>query len=417
MRYGRLQGASRLRQRSPSSELRASWAIAPAAGLLVSATCISLAFGAWGGDEHASFAADRADALPTSKPLAAVGLDGGGAVSVRRLDPLTLAPTGRRAVLGEYHRAYSFAPDGKGIAFGISAAPQRSDSVIGCCGRVGIRLVRKRKLRVKANIRTGTAAVALAWLRKRRLVALAGGGVRTVNPNTGRTLKLGKVPFDEFHCDAADARKRALIVLADRRLFVIGPGGDVRTFELPPEFAQCGRIALPPSYERVFVVADGGDPIVELELENSELTVHSTPTGAVGEVDAIGFSHRRLVLARRDESGLPLGVEVFDLETGSTTMIDPEAGEARLVKGTVLAFDGGSGAGPIGVRGYLPDGERRFQLLGRKRIVRVEARGPFAWAMHRRGVAVIDVPSGIVVSRSSAKPPLGAEWLTRRSGR
>jgi hypothetical protein len=433
MRYGgRLQGASRLRRpRSLALERRSGWAAtapAPAAGLFVGAIGFSLAFAAGGGDLNGSsrLAADRADARPTKAPLAVVGIRSGDRVRVTRRDPLTLAPRRWSHRLGEYRDTYSFAPGGKRIAFGTSAVP--FGSATGCCGRVGIRLVRKRNLTVSANIRTGSYAAAVAWLRTRRLVALTPGTrtVRTVNPKTGRTLKRRTLPFGDFaHCDAADARERALIVLVGRNLFVIGPDGGVRTFELPPEFAGCEQhvpgapdiqIALAPGGERAFVVAEGGDPIAELELESSELTVHGSPTGAVGKVDAIGLAQRRLALARRGPSGRR--VELLDLEVETQRTIDDDAGKAHLVKGTVLTYDGrrrlgAAGSGVRGVRGYRPDGQRRFQLLGGKRIAKVVAVGRFAYAMHTRGLAVIDVPSGTVVSRSSTRPPLGARFLTR----
>jgi hypothetical protein len=347
-----------------------------------------LAVGAAAGCVDAPLAWDRRDPLPGSEPLATVG------GSVTRLDPLTLTPTGRRADLGEYHDTYSFAPDGSRIAFGISAPGD--DSAIGPPGRVGIRLIRSRDLTVSADIRIGVYGAALAWLRPRRLVALRGVGgvvtdpppqppfdatVVTVDPNTGEVLKRRRLPFgaSEFHCDAADARERALLVLARRNLFVIGPGGGVRTFGLPREFRRCGQIALAPGGRRAFVVAKGGDVVTEVALARSRRIVHRLPAGPGG--NAVGLGHRRLLLAHR-----PNGVELINARRESRRTIDRKAGAARLVKGTVLTYDGRR----RGVRGYAPDGERRFRLLGGKRIAKVEAAGRFAYAIRRDGVAIID---------------------------
>ena len=351
---------------------------------------------------------------------------------VTRLDRLSLAPTGRRSLLGEYHDTYSFAPRGSRIAFGISAPG--GDSAIGCCGRVGIRVINSRNLRVAANIRTGVYAAALAWLRPKRLVALLGEGgvvtepppepphhatVITVNPATGKVLETRELPFgaSPFHCDAADARRRALIVLARRNLFAIGPGGGVRSFELPEPFGRCGKIALAPSGKRAFAVSRHGDLVAELALDDWQLILHQLSPGPGGIVDPVALARRRLVLAHRCRNGRPKGVGLIGLKNGSRRMIDRKAGAVRVVKGTALTYDGRPlrRAAGIGVRGHQPNGSRRFRLLRGKRVAKIERRGRFAYAIRRRGVAVIDVPTGRVVSRSSAKPPLNAEVLTRQS--
>jgi hypothetical protein len=382
---------------------------------LLAAVGAVLACGAGACATDAPLASDREDRLPTSEPLATVG------GFVTRLDPLTLKPTGPRAELGEYHDAYSFAPDGSAIAFGISA-PGPTD-------RVGIRLVDSRDLTVSGNVETGVYAAALAWLRPERLVALLGVGgqlplprpphratVVTVDPATRQVIERRELPFGDspFHCDAAEAPERALIVLAGRRLFIVGVDGEVQTVALPRPFDRCGEVALAPREERAFAVAKGGGVVAEVALATSRLAVHRLPRGPAGEVEAVGLGPHTLAVAHRSrKKGRPNGVELLDAKRESRSTIDRRAGEARVSGGTVLTFDGPPfrGAAGIGVRGYRRGGHRRFQLLS-GHIAEVEVAGRFAYAIRRDGVAIIDVRSGTVVNRSSARPPVTADLLT-----
>jgi hypothetical protein len=68
------------------------------------------------------------------------------AVSLARLDPISLKPVSRQVRLGEYHNAWSLSPDRSELALGISA-PGRS-------GRVGILIVDLETMEVVRKVAT-----------------------------------------------------------------------------------------------------------------------------------------------------------------------------------------------------------------------------------------------------------------------
>ena len=75
--------------------------------------------------------------------------DGSGTV-VAPLDRRSLRPGRPRAVIGEYHRAWSVSPDGARIALGISASGEG--------GRIGVRILDRATLRTAQEVETGIAA-------------------------------------------------------------------------------------------------------------------------------------------------------------------------------------------------------------------------------------------------------------------
>lgn len=397
----------------------------------VPATVIALLAGPAGALATASTDPAPGGSVPTGAPLALLASSADGQVSVTRVDPLTLAPTGTSSTLPEYHDTYSFSPDRSAIGFGVS-----TDSGTGE-GRIGVRVLDSSDLSIAADINTGVNADYVAWLRPRRLVALLGmsfsGGpcpappcpapapddpdhstVVTVNPLTEQVLERRKVPL---HCDAAEARERALISLAGRRLSMIGSDGDVRSVRLPRQFSRCGDLVVSPGAEEAFVVARHANTVAEVALKNSRLTLHRFPAGPGGEVEAVGLDRNRLVLAHRRSNGRPLGVEVLDTERERRRMIDPGAGQARVSNRTILTFGRrrSSRSTGIGVRGFSRTGRRRFWLLRTQRIRAVEIKGRFAYVLLPDAVAVINVSSGTVVSRAASN--FDGQLLTQQPAR
>ena len=375
-----------------------------------------LAFGAGATAAGESSRSDRVRDLPADAPLGIVGNPCCG-VEVTRLDPVTLKPTRPSAELGEYHDTYSFSPNGRAIAFGISAAPSGGGGE-----RVGIRIVDARKLAVTGNISTGVFAAAVAWLKPSRLIALLAFSVFpceappcapptpfdpdettviAVDPATGEVLARQQVPFP---CDTAEVRGQALISLAGRRLSIIRSDGSVGTVRLPGPFKRCGEIATPIGDKEAVVVAQGGRVVAEIALASSRLSVHELPGSRTGDVEAVAIGGNRLLLAQRGHRAQPNGVVLVNTQTQSRKTIDPSAGEARVNGRTLLTFDGrpvAAGSG-IGVRGYRLDGGRRFQVLRGEHVADLEVTGRFAYALGNRGVAVIDTRSGSVVKRSAS---------------
>jgi hypothetical protein len=363
-----------------------------------------LAFGVGATAEDQPLASDRGQSLPTDAPLAIRG--GPATRSVTRVDPITLAPKGPNARLGEYHHTHSFSPNGSTIAFGISAPNDAGG------GRIGIRLVDARDLTIAGNITTGVFAAALAWLEPRRIVGLLGdqSTVVIVDPATGAILERVGVPRS-CEGEASEVRGQALISLAGSSLSVVRSDATVETVPLPRAFEECGQIVTGSSNKQVLVVAAGGAVVAEVALASSRLTVHRVGRKHVGDVEAVGLGRRRLLLALRGRSGRfsdgrPRGVELLDTEARSRETIDGSAGEVRVSGGTLLAFEGvpfARGQG-LGLRGYGLDGRRRFRLLKGEHIGDVEIAGRFAYALVRGGgVAVIDTRSRTVVHRSKTR--------------
>jgi hypothetical protein len=206
-----------------------------------------------------------------------------GGVVLTRLDPLTLTPLGTPVLIGEYHYAWSFSPDGAQLAVAISAP-----SAGGRSGRVGIRIVDLARMQVAIDVSTGIAAEALGWLQPTRLVAaLQTGEVVVVDTATGGILHRSRLPRTlDVHLapqPAAPAKSGLVILLEsrDRRgpvhLAVADAEGGVRTVALeredidgrqaaPGATSARARFAVDAGGERAFVVGPrGGGAEVDLE--------------------------------------------------------------------------------------------------------------------------------------------------------
>jgi hypothetical protein len=101
---------------------------------------------------------------PRTAPAAPLGIIWPD-VTLARLDPRTLRPQGPVVELGEYHSAWSLAPDGDQLALAISSPGGEGIPVVGDRGRIGIRIIDTRRMAVVRDISTGVAAEALGWLR------------------------------------------------------------------------------------------------------------------------------------------------------------------------------------------------------------------------------------------------------------
>ena len=379
----------------------------------------AVALVAAGAGAMAPAAPERDRAVPSRAPLAAVAGPGTSMV-ITHLDPLTLRREGPTDTLGEWHDGYSFSPDREAIAFGISAP--------GTGGRVGIRVVDTDDLNPTANIETGVFADALAWLEPRRLVAMLGGACTNtcaaltgrprsfqavvVDPVTGEELQRHLLPAGDAgrRCGVVEARGEALLALVGRIVFVIRAEGDYETVPLPQPFPKCGNLVAVPGGETAFALSVRGEVVAELDLASSQLEVHRVADPAPGKVRAIALDDRRLVMVRSRPNGQPDGVELLDLDRERRRTLDPRADDAVLVDGTILT------SGGHGVRGYDRNGRREFALLDQERIVTVEPFGRFAYAVNRKGFAIIDVRAGSVVHRFSVRPPQRPGFLLRPEG-
>jgi hypothetical protein len=135
----------------------------------------------------------------------------------------------------------------------------------------------------------------------------------------------------------------------------------------------------------------------------TRLTVRG-PRPAGRYTDAAWLGRGRLAAANSDSRGRPGGVEVIDTRRRTRRRIDASAGGVAVASGALLVFqgDGPSTArtARTGLRAYRPDGRLRFQALRGERVRDLEIAGRRGYAIGTHGLAVVDVVTGRVISRS-----------------
>jgi hypothetical protein len=362
-------------------------------------------------------------AVPTRAPLGVVAnLGGSGPIVVARLDPLTLEPRGRRVELGEYHDVFSLAPNRAMGAFSVSSP----DPELRPGPRGGITLVDLRRLRRVAAIGTGGFATVLGWVAPRRLVTTLGGPARiaVLDPQTAHVRSARRVPFAR-HCDGNDELATAgghFALLLRDRLAVVNRRGRIRLSRRTHAAEACATagLAVDRAGRHAAVVSDTAVATVNLRTMRvrKRPLPGSAPAGAV-DAHAVWLRRGLVAIARRDEDWQPLGVELIDRRAGRRRMLDRRGGAVRFAAGRVLAYHGellpGEARGSIGVRGYDLSGRRRFQVLGRRLVTMVEPAGRFAYAQPEGRLAVIDLRTGRIVSRSRTPRSQQVQLLRRQS--
>jgi hypothetical protein len=372
-----------------------------ALGRLAPAVAAALAAGCGGGS-----APDRPGPGPrTAAPLAVVSaLDGSRPAIVRRVDPRTLAPSGRRVVLGEYHDAWSFSPDRGRVAFGISASAADGR------GRVGIRVVDVRRMRTVRDVATGIAAEAVGWLSSRRLVALLQSGrVVVVDPADGRTIadrQFAAAPRCAPQPAAVGAGAVAFLLAArgahPTRLVAVDGAGRMRAAALPRirSATACAGLALDGAGRRAFVAGPRG-PVAAVDLVTLRVTYVPVAIGAADRLRLAWLGRGLLAVGRSDRRRRGLGVQVVDVASGGARTIAP--GAVRVAAGRLLVFDGGAPSAPggrgSGLRVYDATGALRLRRFAGERIWDVQVAGATAY-VRGRALRVLDVRTGRVHRRA-----------------
>jgi hypothetical protein len=309
---------------------------------------------------------------------------------------------------GEYHDALSVSPDGRRVAFGMSAP--------GANARVGVGIVDLTRLRFERGVETGIASEGLAWLTDRQLVAaLQRGGIVVIDPATGAILRRWR-GWHVLRAVTTRTRRSLVMLEADgqtSRLAAVDATGDLRSVRLPVP-ARDGHgsrlrpaLVADPAAERVYVLP-GGRTVLAVDLARMRVHRHrlrsglgsAEPSGrfAFRDRDAVWLGAGRLALAgtelrRRPGPRLgvvPVPVSLIDSRTWTVRTIDASATGVTLARGRLLAY------GPRGVRAYSLRGRRLFETLGRRRVWSVAARGGIAYATSRGRTHVIDTGTGRV---------------------
>jgi hypothetical protein len=349
-------------------------------------------------------------AQPTTPPLAYYGTGFRG-FDLSRLDPLTLAPLDPRANVGEWHSAYSLAPDGRQLVSSISSngLPTTPGQ-----GRVGLRTYDLTTFEVVREFRIGVAASAVGWLAPRRIVAKTQGGqIVLADPVTGEFRVTGRSagPGCIDPPGKAVTRNR-LVYLLGSTLNSVDRDGERRSRLMRGMSDDCGRLgfAMDRGRELAYVVGVGAE-VAQVNVRTMRVTYHrvgSTRATAVAGTRAQGFGAFQIAAAHHNSRGMPKGVELIDLREDERRRIDPGAGGAVVAGERLLTYDGRapvSPGGSKGIRGYDLSGRRRFTLLPGEVVHRLDVLGRFAYAQTRAGLRVIDLRRREVVSRTDGFDP------------
>jgi hypothetical protein len=368
---------------------------------------------------------------PAPMPLGIVGPDG----ILAQLDPRTLQPRRPELALGEYHNAWSFAPDGTQLAVAISSPGEPGVPVVGHRGRIGIRIIDARRMTVVRDISTGIAAEALGWLAPGRLVALLQSGeLVVVDPVSGAFLRRWEVGSAELLNPPWARTRDRLLVLIDSppspRLAVVDSSGRLRMVALGRQQHGCcgpssghAGLAVDATGGRAFVVA-AEVPVAEVDLKTMAARYHPVATpaaallpspGTMGQA-ALWDSHRAALwlnataLAVSGEqfsegpggtvTSRPAGVAVIDTRSWGTHVVAPGANRVCAVGGRLLAYReelAPRTARGVGLGLYDLQGRPLLHLLGDEAVIHVEVWGGQAYVYSPTAVRVVDPRSGRVV--------------------
>jgi hypothetical protein len=350
----------------------------------------------------------------TSAPPPLYGVTWDGSLGLARIDRETLRPLpGRRVPVAREPLGWSFAPDRSRLALGSVARGAK------------LRLIDLRAMRMLGDVTVSRrgSGIATAWAGPRRVLSVvvtpgccgAGdtivAGVDAVRRRVLWRRKLGG------SLQAGERFRRGLVLvlgppghsIGPSRLVRIGPGGDVRSAQLPDitsgnEPARRATeswnpgLAVDRAGGRAFVV-QAEAPIAEVDLATMQARSHSLGPGARA-ADAVAGPTRQalwlgnglLAVTGLDHPKTPAGLTLIDTRSWSARTIDTHTTDVTLAGGTLLAHSYPSGA--RGVTGYTRDGKRRFRVLREGLIVGVQGLGPRALVGALGGNALIDARTG-----------------------
>ena len=339
--------------------------------------------------------------------------DGSG-TTLARLDPVSLRPAGQRVLLGEYHDAWAFSPDGSQLALGNGGQGR-------VCGR-GVCVVDVRDMSVTADIDAPIAVEALAWVRPRRIVAvLQRGGIVVADPATGSIVRRTPLPFSSRFGEWARTRGGVAALMNGRplRLVVAEGSGAVRVADLRrirPAVNGFPGLAVDRRGQRAFVVAAGA-PVTEVDLRTMRVRYHRVAlprprrSGGFKSRDALWLGKGLMAVSGFDSRGGPAGVHIVDTSTWSARTVDRRAGQAKLTAGRLLVYNSDRftpRARRVGLRVYSRDGRRLISHLLANQPLDVEIAGARAYAYRtagrRRVLHVVDARSGRII-RTTRPPP------------
>jgi hypothetical protein len=360
------------------------------------------------------------------------------------LNPRTLKRIGRESVLlGGNAFSPVLSPTGGRVAVGGSSA-----------GGIQVADVSRMKLLSRLARRSGSWWVApIAWPAAHRLVALewndrADGeaGLVVVDPSARRVVRRTQLGGYAGSVAAAGGQDVVLVGgqsegIGPAHVLVVGGDGAVRGLVLdriPAGGEQVGPdeetwrtaspgVAVDPKGRRAFVV--GQAPVVaEIDLDSLTVTyrdlsgprsfldrLHAWLEPAAGAKSLLGWSRQAvwlgdglLAVAGTEYDHLlsrPSGLEIIDVDSGSTRTVEPDASFSAFSQGILLT--GGATSDGVtevqsgmGLSGFTSAGSKLWTALRGQPVWWAEAAGGYAYVAgpdaYPRKVRVVDLATGAV---------------------
>ena len=307
------------------------------------------------------------------------------------LHPVTLRPLARGARVPQNPSGWARSPGRSRVALVVGRSVVVADA---------------RRLRVIRRVRLPGRPAFVVWSAERRLVAIGGGRIATVDPVRGRVVRIEQGRARAVEADTA----RGTVVVAFRDGVAISRAG------APFRIADVGApniaaLAVSPDGRRALVFA--GSRVSRLDTETLATSRADLPlAGRVVDADWSGGSVAIATEREYGEGTRPGGAYLVDPATWRTRLVDPAARGVTAAATQLLVFGHAAEASPrdpelfrmegIGVRGYDSAVRRRFHVLGRVAVADAAAQGRYAyvqvWA--RAWLAVVDLRRGSIVRRT-----------------
>jgi hypothetical protein len=396
---------------------------------------------------------------PTPAPLLGFAPAGGYEQSLVRLDPQTLARSGRRFVAtGDQNFGWSFSPDRSRLVLGSTSGT--------------LQLVDTRKLRSLGYVDTGVYELVQAtqWVGSRQVVAAVAaccglGPMTLVAVNTVKRKVVARRQLSGSIQAAAHVPKGLVLLLGPNvgvgpsRLAVVGPRAMVRTValdrirsgqdrgtEASPIVAYSSPALVTDPDGRTAYVVSSGSEAAEIDLGTLAVSYHSLsrPVSLLGRVDrwleapaqakgapdgptrnAIWLGNGVLAVYGTDDHGTvdaagvpqltstPSGLQLVNTNDWSVRTLDADADTAAVAEdalvttGSVWHSDTQTNTG-TGLTIFDADGAIRAHLFGTRPLwfetVGSRVFVPFAPWPGGDGYDVVDVKLGEVVATIHDRP-------------
>jgi hypothetical protein len=337
------------------------------------------------------------------------GRDPSSGVTLARVDPRTLRPSGARSIRLPFSDAWAVAPGGRTLALAVHPHPINEPN--------SLTLVRLPSLQLQAgSVRLGGDVSALAWTSPRHVVALVGATlccpeqlrVVVADLRSRRVMRREPVAGTVLHI----ARFAHGLVLLTGPTGAIGPASlvvvdasGVRVTQLPIHAGEISGgaglsdwhlpgLAVDAAGSKAYVVDPAGS-VAEIDLRTLAVSEQQPAigrsllvrpdgwlvptaaakgdTGPIREAEWIGNGYMlvagiNFLDTERQAGSDPAGLELIDTRNWTVDVLAREADSFTVANGLLLVtgarWRGNVNPTGMGLEAYGSDGRRRFGLFG-----------------------------------------------------